>query len=90
MQNGYLLCDFDYDVCLQANYIAFQNPNYSNKWFFAFITDVIYRGDKNTEIRFKVDSWSTWFGKLTTKPCYIVREHVNDDTIGLHTIDERS
>lgn len=85
---GYLLCDFDYDTCLQSNYIAFQNPNYTNKWFFAFVTDVIYRGDKNTEIRFNVDSWSTWFEKLTIKSCFVQREHVSDDTIGKHTIPE--
>lgn len=40
------------------------------------------------EIRYTVDSWSTWFSKLTIKPCFVVREHVNDDTIGLHTVDE--
>ena len=27
----------DYQTALKGNYIAFQNPNYSNKWFFAFI-----------------------------------------------------
>ena len=32
--------DVSYDTCLQSNYMAFQNPTYSNKWFFAFITDV--------------------------------------------------
>ena len=29
-----------YGTALTANYIAFQNPDYSNKWFFAFIDDV--------------------------------------------------
>lgn len=79
---------FTYSQCLQANYIAFQNSDYSNKWFFAWIDDVIYRNDKTTEITFTVDSWSTWFDYWQKKPCFITRQHVNDDTIGLHTLDE--
>lgn len=79
---------FDYSVALQSNYIAFQNPDYSNKWFFAFIDDVIWKGEKNTEIVFTVDAWSTWFHETTVKSCFVSREHVNDDTIGLHTVPE--
>ena len=85
---GSIMSGFTYAQCLQANYIAFQNPDYSNKWFFAWIDDVIYKGDKNTEITFTVDAWSTWFDKWQKKTCFINRQHVNNDTIGLHTIPE--
>lgn len=85
---GSIMAGFTYAQCLQANYIAFQNPDYSNKWFFAWIDDVIYKGDKNTEITFTVDAWSTWFDKWQKKVCFINRQHVNNDTIGLHTIPE--
>lgn len=85
---GTIMAGFTYTQCLQANYIAFQNPDYSNKWFFAWIDDVIYKGDKNTEITFTIDAWSTWFDKWNKKVCFINRQHVNDDTIGLHTIPE--
>lgn len=85
---GSIMAGFTYAQCLQANYIAFQNPDYSNKWFFAWIDDVIYKGDKNTEITFTVDAWSTWFDKWQKKSCFINRQHTNNDTIGLHTIPE--
>ena len=85
---GSIMAGFTYAQCLQANYIAFQNPDYSNKWFFAWIDDVIYKGDKNTEITFTVDAWSTWFDKWQKKTCFINRQHTNDDTIGLHTMPE--
>lgn len=85
---GSIMAGFTYAQCLQANYIAFQNPDYSNKWFFAWIDDVIYKGDKNTEITFTIDAWSTWFDKWNKKVCFINRQHVNNDTIGLHTIPE--
>lgn len=85
---GSIMAGFTYAQCLQANYIAFQNPDYSNKWFFAWIDDVIYKGDKNTEITFTIDAWSTWFDKWQKKVCFINRQHVNNDRIGLHTIPE--
>ena len=85
---GSIMAGFTYAQCLQANYIAFQNPDYSNKWFFAWIDDVIYKGDKNTEITFTVDAWSTWFDKWQKKICFINRQHVTDDTVGLHTVPE--
>lgn len=85
---GSIMAGFTYAQCLQANYIAFQNPDYSNKWFFAWIDDVIYKGDRNTEITFTIDAWSTWFDKWQKKVCFINRQHVNDDAIGKNTIAE--
>ena len=79
---------FSYGQCLQANYIAFQNPDYSNKWMFAWIDEVIYKGNLNTEISYTLDSWSTWYSKLNVKPCFIQREHANSDEIGENTIPE--
>lgn len=87
-QTQSIMASFSYNQCLQANYIAFQNPNYSNKWFFAWIDEVNYKGEKNTEITYTVDSWSTWFGYWQKKTCFITRHHVNDDTIGANTIQE--
>ena len=83
-----IMAGFTYAQCLQANYIAFQNPDYSNKWFFAWIDDVIYKGDKNTEIKFTIDAWSTWFDHWTKKQCYVMRHHVNDDIVGRYTLPE--
>lgn len=80
--------NFSYQQCLQANYIAFQNTDYGGKWFFAWIDDIIYENDGTTRIKYIIDSWSTWFDYWTKKSCFIVREHVNNDTIGLHTVPE--
>lgn len=80
--------DFTYEQCIQANYIAFQNKDYSNKWFFAWINDVNYISDKNCELTYTVDAWSTWWDKWNHQDCYILRQHVRDDTIGVHTLPE--
>lgn len=79
---------FTYAECLQANYIAFTNPDYSNKWFFAFVDDVIYVSDKVTEIHFTIDVMSTWFNKVSVEQCFVVREHTMDDTMGNNTQPE--
>ena len=86
--NKTIMTAFSYEQCLQANYIAFQNKDYSNKWFFAWIDAVNYLGENNTEIVYTIDAWSTWYDKWEAKRCFVTREHVNDDTIGLHTINE--
>lgn len=86
--NNNIFTGFTYEQCLQANYIAFQNKDYSNKWFFAFIDEVNYSGESNTEIRYTIDAWSTFFDNWQKQPCYITRQHVNDDTIGANLIDE--
>lgn len=88
IQPSSIFVEFTYNQCLQSNYIAFQNPAYSNKWYFAFIDDVIYKGDRNTEIKFTIDAWTTWFQYWNTKECFVQREHVIDDTIGINTIPE--
>ena len=85
---GVISTKFKYDDALKCNYMAFQNKDYANKWFFAFIDEVIYVGENNTEIRYTIDAWSTYFNTLTIKPSFVVREHTNDDTIGLNTIPE--
>lgn len=85
---GNIFTNFTYSQCLQANYIAFQNKDYSNKWFFAFVDDVIYKGDSNTEIRYTIDAWATWFDKWSVKKCFIERQHENVDTIGSNLVEE--
>lgn len=79
---------FSYSECLRANYIAFQNPDYDNKWFFAFIDKITYNGEKNTNIQFTIDVWSTFYEDVDFQECFVIREHVNDDTIGAHTLPE--
>ena len=79
---------FTYSDVLKCNYIAFQNKDYDNKWFFAFIDDVIFVSPNATQIKFTIDVWSTWWDYWQASRCFVVREHVADDTRGLHTLPE--
>lgn len=80
--------NFSYSACLNSSYMAFQNKDYSGKWFFAFIDEVEYRNDGCTYIHYTIDAWSTWYTWWKVQPCFVTREHVNNDTIGLHTVNE--
>ena len=77
-----------FGTALQANYLAFQNPDYSNKWFFAFIDDVQYISDGTTKVTFTIDECSTWHDYWQAQPCFVLREHTNDDTVGNNTQPE--
>lgn len=77
-----------YEDCIYANYMAFINPKYGNKWFFAWITNVELRNPNTTRITFQVDVFSTWYSRFNIGQAFIEREHVSDDTIGKHTVPE--
>lgn len=76
------------DDIISYNYVMYRNDAYSDKWFYAFITDMQYISDNMTLITIKTDVWQTWGFDLTFKPCQVMREHTNDDTIGRHTLPE--
>lgn len=77
-----------YDNILQYNYVMYRNTSYSNKWFYAFISGTEYLNDNVTAIQIKTDVWQTWQFDIEYKPVFVEREHVNDDTAGLHTVPE--
>lgn len=71
-----------------CNYIMFQNPDTPGQWFYAFVTEVEYRADGTTRIHYQLDHIQTWWNDFVFRQCFVVREHVNDDTIGANLIDE--
>lgn len=85
---GVLQLDIPYGTAVQADYLAFQNPAYSNKWFFAFIDKVEYYGERNTRIHYTVDVCSTWFDYWTAQKCWVIREHANTDNAGDNLVPE--
>lgn len=72
----------------KVNYCMYQNPDYSNKWFYAFITDMKYINDELTEVHIQTDCIQTWMFDITIKHSFVEREHATSDTIGEHTVEE--
>lgn len=86
--NGVIRYPSHIDNILNYNYVMYQNEAYSNKWFYAFITDMTYINDNMTEIKIKEDVYQTWQFDLIFKSSFVEREHVNDDGYGKHTYPE--
>ena len=78
-----------YEDLLEYNYCMYQNEAYNNKWFYAYIDNIEYKNDGLTEISITTDTFQTWQFDIVYKNSFVEREHVNNDTIGLHTIPEQ-
>lgn len=76
------------DDIINYNYVMYQNEAYSNKWFYAFIINMRYVNDNLTEIEIQTDYFQTWQFDIVYHNMFVEREHVNDDTVGAHTIPE--
>ena len=77
-----------YEDLLQYNFCMYQNTHFDNKWFYAFITDYKWVSPSMTELKLETAYYQTWQHDLTFADSFIEREHVDNDTIGLHTIPE--
>ena len=63
------------------NYLMYQNTDYSNKWFYAFITGMEYASDNVTFISFSIDVIQTYYFDFVYKPSFVEREHAASDTL---------
>ena len=77
-----------YEDLIEYNYCMYQNEAYNDKWFYAYITGIEYINDGMSTITIETDVWNTWCFDIELKKGFVEREHVNDDTFGLHTVPE--
>lgn len=82
VERGKMRIEKKADDLYDCNYLAFQNVNYGNKWFYAFITGVEYINNITSEITFEIDSMQTYLFEVELKNCFVVREHSLTDEIG--------
>lgn len=72
------------DNIYDCNYMMFQNPNFGNKWFYAFITSVEYVNNVTAEINFEIDVLQTWHFDYSLEQSFIERQHTVTDVVGEH------
>ena len=77
-----------YDDIIGYNYLFYTNTGFTTKRYYCFITSIKYVNENTTDIYIETDVIQTWMFDLTYNRCYVEREHVSDDTIGIHTIPE--
>ena len=88
VRDGVAMIDAWADDIYSANYMMFQNSAFSDRWFYAFITEVRYENNRTAEVHYTIDLWQTWWMDCKIGECFVEREHVLDDRVGLHTIPE--
>lgn len=86
--NNSIRVPFNAEQLYTYNYVMYQNSNYGNKWFYAFIVDVQYLNKATTELVLELDVMQTWYFDYTLTQGFVEREHVSDDTRGAHTVPE--
>lgn len=88
-KDNYIAYPRHFDSLRGVNYVMYKNKAYGDKWFYAFITDMKYINDERTDIYIQTDVIQTWLFDYTIKPSFVEREHVDNDTVGLHTVPEQ-
>lgn len=88
----YIAVNENIDSLWGTNYIMFQNTQYNNKWFYAFVTNLEYKQKNTTYVHFQIDVFQTWKFEMNFKPSFVVREHCklwnNDTTPVINTVSE--
>lgn len=89
-ETGNIWLEFPRDELIGVNYLRYRNTSYSDKWFYAFVDEVIYKNDNLTEIRFTIDILQSYLFDIdwSVKSAYIEREHVRNDDIGANILPE--
>lgn len=82
VRNNVVRVPFIADDIYDCNYVMWQNANFSNKWFYGWITNIRWVNVNVSELTILPDPWETWKFNLTFVPCYVERMHVNNDTVG--------
>lgn len=70
-------------------YMRFRNTSFENKWFYAFITEVVYVNNITTQVYYTIDKMMTWMGDFDVDECFVERNHSLTDNIGDNVVVER-
>lgn len=87
-KDGGVKIDCNAEEIRTCNYLFYRNTGFDNRIYYCFITSIEYLSENSTLVRFETDCFQTWYFDLVYKPCFVEREHVSDDTVGLHTVPE--
>lgn len=87
-QNKSIRVSVNADKIYNCNYCMYKNASYGDKWFYAFIIDIEYVNNEVSAVYIEMDNFQSWLFEMEIGQCFVEREHVSDDSIGLHTVPE--
>lgn len=72
-----IVVPFGNDAIIACDYLMFKNVNFSDKWFYAFITNREYISDSATKIYFRIDVFQTWQFNVVYYKSFIAQQHTD-------------
>ena len=92
-KGSYIKANVSVDKLYNASYVVFLNPDFGNKYFYAFIKHLEFVNAHVTNVYIEIDVMQTWMFDYQIKPSYIERQHCTlRDTAGnpiINTIPEQ-
>lgn len=88
VRDGVISLNVGEDAIREANYMMFQNLNFADKWFYAYVLRTEYVNNNMTYVYYKIDAMQTYGLDIDFMECFVEREHVTDDTKYKNIIDE--
>lgn len=83
-----IIIDGQMDDYWQINYVMYQNTDFNNRWFYAFVTKMEWESERSFAIYIETDVYQTWMLDCKLLESFVIREHVKDDRIGANLVDE--
>ena len=72
---GVINVPFLFDDIASCNYVMWQNSDYSDKWYYAYILSIKYVNPNTSQIIYDLDVFQTYMFDIEYKECYINRQH---------------
>lgn len=87
-KNNTIVVEGEVDLLYNCNYIMYQNNNFSNKWFYAFINRIEWASNSSVRLHVSTDVIQTWFFDITYYQSYVDRCHSDTDVAGDNIVPE--
>lgn len=87
-KNNTIVVAGEVDLYYNCNYIMYQNANFTNKWFYAFINRIEWASNNSVRLYVSTDCIQTWFFDITYFQSYVDRCHSDTDVVGDNIVPE--
>jgi hypothetical protein len=87
-KNNTVVVSDEIDNLYNCNYVMYRNGNFTNRWFYAFITKMEWASNSSTRLYLTTDVIQTWFFNITYYQSYVDRCHSDTDNVGDNIVPE--
>lgn len=74
-ERQYIKIEANATMIYDCNYMAYQNRQFGNMWFFAFIHSVEFLGNNVCAVYFEIDVMQSFMWNYELRECFVLREH---------------